>query len=93
MTNVYQLDGEKTDLKKSRAFELEWVVQMQFIGQWEKSLSVISRSLGCSFTLLGWHNYAKMADLLVLMNFLVDYHIWRLSSFPQVEFHDFGMLK
>jgi hypothetical protein len=34
MTNVYQHDGEKTDLKKSRAFELDWVVQIQFIGQW-----------------------------------------------------------
>jgi hypothetical protein len=36
MTNVYQLDGEKTDLKKSCAFELEWVVQIQFIGQWSR---------------------------------------------------------
>jgi hypothetical protein len=34
LTNVYQLDGGKTDLKKSRAFELEWVVQIQIIGQW-----------------------------------------------------------
>jgi hypothetical protein len=33
LTNVYQLDEEKTDLKKSRAFELEWVIQIQFISQ------------------------------------------------------------
>jgi hypothetical protein len=36
LTNVYQLDEEKTDLKKSRVFELEWVVQIQFIGQWSQ---------------------------------------------------------
>jgi hypothetical protein len=34
LTNVYQLDEENTDLKKSRAFELEWVVQIHFLGQW-----------------------------------------------------------
>jgi hypothetical protein len=38
LTNVYELDEEKTDLKKSRAFELEWVVQ-KFRGQWCDSVS------------------------------------------------------
>jgi hypothetical protein len=31
MTSVYQLDGEKTDLQTARFFELEWVIQIQFI--------------------------------------------------------------
>jgi hypothetical protein len=28
----------KTDLKMSRAFELEWVLQIQFIGQWSEEV-------------------------------------------------------
>jgi hypothetical protein len=36
LTNVYQFDEEKTYLKKARAYEQEWVVQIQFIGQWLK---------------------------------------------------------
>jgi hypothetical protein len=30
LTNVYQLDGAKTDLQMARFFGLEWVVQMQY---------------------------------------------------------------
>jgi hypothetical protein len=34
LTDVYQLDRAKIDLRTARFFELEWVVQIQFIGQW-----------------------------------------------------------